>query len=75
MQSSSLSNKKDELNQIESIFPKNQVNDLITDKPKEIKELEEIGKEKLTSNWGIYNTQKKQENITVSVNIHYLWVF
>ena len=50
LQSSSLSNKKDELNQIESIFPKNQVNDLITDKPKEIKELEEIDKEKLTSN-------------------------
>ena len=75
LQSSSLSNKKDELNQIESIFPKNQVNDLITDKPKEIKELEEIDKGKLTSNWGIYNTQKKQENTTVSVNFHYLWVF
>ena len=50
LQSSSLSNKKDELNQIESIFPKNQVNDLITDKLKEIKQLEEIDKEKVTSN-------------------------
>ena len=50
LQSSSLSNKKYELNQIESIFPKNQVNDLITDKLKEIKQLEEIDKEKVTSN-------------------------
>ena len=53
LQSSSLSNKKYELNQIESIFPKNQVNDLITDKLKEIKQLEEIDKEKVTSNSGI----------------------
>ena len=41
LKSLNLSNKIDELKQIESIFPQNQMNDLILDKLKEIKQLQD----------------------------------
>ena len=42
LRSTDLSNKKDEVKQIEGIFPKNMLNDLIVNKSKEIVTLQDI---------------------------------
>ena len=66
-----LSNKINGIKQTESIFPQNQFNDLIIDKLKEIKQLQ--NNIKLDNN--IYNIQHKEENIMFLINIHYLLLF
>ena len=55
LKSLNFSHKIDELKQIESIFPKNDLNDLIFDK------LKEICNYKIISNWKIYNIQQKRK--------------
>ena len=66
-----LSNKINGIKQTESIFPQNQFNDLIIDKLKEIKQLQ--NNVKLDNN--IYNIQHKEEKIMFLINIHYLLLF
>ena len=66
-----LSNKINGIKQTESIFPQNQFNDLIIDKLKEIKQLQ--NNVKLDNN--IYNIQHKEKKIMFLINIHYLLLF
>ena len=55
LKSLNFSHKTDELKQIESIFPKNDLNDLIFDNVKEICNY------KMISNWKIYDIQQKRK--------------
>ena len=66
-----LSNKINGIKQTESIFPQNQFNDLIIDKLKEIKQLQN----NINLDNNIYNIQHKEKNIMFLINIHYLLLF
>ena len=62
------SNKTDELNQIDDIFPQNLMNDLICDKLKEIVNWQDIIKKK--KNWKVYNFSKYSLRIVFLRDIH-----
>ena len=64
-----LSNKTDEWKQIESMFPQNQINDLILNRIKEIKQLQD------NINLDDLEYTSKMETVTTSVNIFYMFFF
>ena len=64
-----LSNKTDESKQIESMFPQNQINDLILNRIIEIKQLQD------NINLDDLEYTSKMETVTASVNIFYMFFF